>query len=215
MGAAAMGSTSLAMGGVGGLLGAAGSILGGNSQAANDRYQAQVAMNNAGTAAKAGDTALAQGQVAAQQQYQVGSQRQGQARAAFGADGVSANSGSAVDVQSGIARTTALDVGAVGYNADVQAVGLRNQVANYDTQANVDRTAASNAVTSGFLGAAGSLIGSASSVSSKWASMQQAGVFTPPENATIDGYKPVSPNPVTGQNVASNPWASSMLSGAY
>ena len=198
-----------------GIFSAASSIIGGNAQAANDRYQAQVAMNNAGVSAKAGDTALAQGEVAAQQQYQVGSQREGQARAAFGANGVDVNSGSARDVQSSIARTTALNVGATAYNADVQAVGLRNQVANYDTQADVDRTEASNAVTSGYMGAAGSLIGSASSVASKWSSMQQAGVFGGGGNSTIEGYTPTSPNPVTGQNVASNPWASSMLSGAY
>ena len=113
----------------------------------------------------------------AQQQYQVGSQREGQARAAFGANGVDVNSGSAVDAQRSIARTTALNVGADVYNADVQAVSDRNQTANYDTQANTDRTAASNAVTSGFIGAGTSLIGTASAVSSKWASFQQSGVL--------------------------------------
>jgi hypothetical protein len=171
MGAAALGAQAAQ-----GVMGAAGSIMGGYSQASNDRYQAKVAMNNATMAAQAGNTAIDQGNVVAQQQYQVGSQRMGQARAAMGANGITLNSGSALDVQSGIARTTALNVGAVKYNADVQAVSDRNQTANYDTQANVDRTDASNAVTSGYIGAAGSLLGSASSVASKWAMFQQAGV---------------------------------------
>ena len=174
-----MGAVALGAGAAGGLIGGVGSILGGEGQAANDRYQAQVAQNNAKLAAGAADTALAQGQVAAQQQYQVGSQRLGQARAAEGANGVDVNSGSARDVQSGIARTTALNVGATTYNSDVQAVSDRNQAANYDTQANVDQTAGANAVTSGFIGGATSLIGSASSVASKWASFQTNGVGLP------------------------------------
>ncbi len=174
-----MGAVALGAGAAGGLIGGIGSILGGNAQASNDRYQAQVAQNNAAYSARAADTALTQGQVVAQQQYQVGSQRLGQARAAEGANGVAINSGSAVDDQASIARTTALNVGAVGYNADTQAVSDRNQTANYDTQANVDRTSASNAVISGFIGGATSLLGSASSVSSKWASFQQAGVGLP------------------------------------
>ena len=177
MGNSALGYTSMGLGAAGGLFGAVGSILGGNAQAANDRYQAQVAQNNAKLAAGAANTALDQGNVVAQAQYQVGSQRLGQARAAEGANGVDVNSGSARNVQAGIARTTALNVGAVKYNADVQAVSDRNQTANYDTQANVDRTDASNAVTAGYIGAAGSLIGSASSVAGKWASFQQNGVL--------------------------------------
>ena len=174
-----MGAVALGAGAAGGVVGAVGSILGGEGQAANDRYQAQVAQNNAKLAAGAANTAIDQGNVVAQQQYQVGSQRLGQARAAEGANGIDVNSGSARDVQAGIARTTALNVGAVKYNSDVQAVSDRNQTANYDTQANVDETSASNAVTQGFIGAGTSLIGSASSVAGKWASFQQTGVRLP------------------------------------
>ena len=110
---------SMGLGAAGGIFGAVGSIMGGNSQAANDRYQAQVAQNNARLAAGAADTAQAQSDVVAQQQYQVGSQRLSQARAAMGANGIDVNRGSALDVQSGIARTGALNVNAVKYNADV------------------------------------------------------------------------------------------------
>ena len=177
MGNAALGYTSMGLGAAGGLIGGVGSILGGEGQAANDRYQAQVAQNNAKLAAGAANTALQQGDVLAQRDYQVGSQRTGQTRAAEGANGIDVNSGSARDVQAGIARTTALNVGAQKYNSDVQAVSDRNQTANDDTQANVDRTEASNAVTQGFIGAGTSLIGTASAVSSKWAMFQQNGVL--------------------------------------
>lgn len=176
MGVQAMGMTSLGASAGSGVLGAVGSVMGGNSQAASDRYQAAVAMRNASLSASQADAAQAQGVVQAQSYYQQTSQREGAARAAFGANGVSMNSGSAVDVQSGIARTGAMNVNATIYNADARANSYRNQVSSYDTQANLDRTAASNAITSGWIGGATSLIGSASSVADKWNNFKLSGV---------------------------------------
>lgn len=209
IGAGALAAVSIGTTVAAGAASAAGALASASAQSSAARYQSQVAQNNAVMAAGAADTSIAQGDVAAQQQYQIGSQRTGAFRAAMGASGVDVNSGSAVDAQSSIARTTALNVGAVKYNADAQAVGLRNQTANYNAQQSVDIADASNATTAGYMSAGSSLLSSASSVSSKWSSFQQSGAIGSTSSAAgVDGT-------TLAASGGTNPWQSSMLSGSY
>lgn len=207
-----MGYVAMGMSALSGLAGAGSSLMGGNATAAADRYQAQVAQNNAARSAQAADVVQQQGQVQAQSYYQQGDQRMAAARAGYGASGVDVNSGSALDAQSSIARTTAQNVNAVGYDADVQAVGYRNQAANYQTQAGLDLASARQAKTAGLLGAASSLIGSASAVSSKWDMFKNAGALG---GSSLTGTTSADLTGIDGTKLAAmggaNPWAAAML----
>jgi hypothetical protein len=139
-------------------------------------YNAAVAKNNAEMAAQNAETTLQQGDIAQQRDYQEGAQRMGAIRAAMGANDVQLNSGSALALQGDQARTTQQNVQATGYNSLVQAVGLRNQAIDYGSQAGMDTAEAANDTTAGNTRALSSIIGGASSVSSKWASFQQQGI---------------------------------------
>jgi hypothetical protein len=144
-------------------------------------YNAAVAKNNAEMAAQNAETTLQQGDIAQQRDYQEGAQRMGAIRAAMGANDVQLNSGSALDLQGDAARTTQQNVQATGYNSLVQAVGLRNQAIDYGSQAGLDIAQGENAQTAGNTQALSSIIGGASSVSSKWASFQQNGIGSGPQ----------------------------------
>jgi hypothetical protein len=147
--AAAIAATALSSG-----IGAYGSIMQGNATAAADKYQAQVAQDQ-GLAA---ETAT---RINEQQTYRQGDQLLGRARAAAGASGVNVNSGTALLNQGDIERQTQQNVANQTYNAELQTWQGNNQ-------ASLLRAEGSQAQTAGYLGAAGTLIGGAGQVASKW-----------------------------------------------
>lgn len=120
-------------------------------QAAKDsaNYNATIASQNA-------NTALAQGQAASEAQARASQQRMGAAVASYGASGVESDSGSAADILSQGARTSALDNLTTKYNAQLKAIG-------YEDQENLDQAQASNAMPAAYLSAAGSLLSTAGS----------------------------------------------------
>lgn len=141
-----MGPAALGAQAAGGIIQGIRSIYSGNAAGAAADYNANLAHTNAGAA-------IAQSQEIARRQGQHANQVIGQERANVGASGV-ALGGSALDA---IAQSTAqaeLQRRSTLYKGEVAAYG-------FESNARLDRMRASSARTSGYLGAAGSLLGTA------------------------------------------------------
>lgn len=135
---------------VGGITQAQGAQNQAKSQAASDRYNAQVAERNAG---------VARGQAASQADQLAIEHRRalGTARAAFGANGLDM-SGSALDVIQDAATTGALDENRALYKGDVEAIGDIDQATSYKNKAKYDLEAGQTAATSAYVGIGSSLL---------------------------------------------------------
>lgn len=160
----------------GGILGAIGSIMGGQAQASQFKYQAAVARQNAQVAKQNQEYASQQGEIQAQSYGMQAAQRQGQIKVAQGASGLDVNSGSAKQVQNSQKLVTSMDLDQIRSNAAKTAYNFDVQSVNFTNQAQLDTRAAADANTAGEIGAASTLLGSASSVSSKWLQGQQVGL---------------------------------------
>ena len=141
-------------------------------------YQSQVAKNNATIAqnnAAAQANAITQQETAAvqAQQRKTGALLASQ-RTALSANGIDANSGSALDVQSSAAEMGALDALTIRYNAasQISATGYKAAAAssNYMAQAGLDQMTGTNSQIS-------TALGGAASIGGKWAQYQQQGIF--------------------------------------
>lgn len=128
-----------------------GAISGGRSQAASSRYAETVAANNAQIAKQNADYAAQEGEVNAAKKERETRAKLGGLLADQGASGVDVNSGSAVDVRSSAASIGALDALTIRSNAARQAYGYETQGAEYEGEAAVDKSEASNANTSGLI----------------------------------------------------------------
>lgn len=125
-------------------IGAVSAISQGNAAAAADRYNAQMADQNA---------------VAAQQQAEASAAIQkeqsrkaiGASVAAYGGSGFTVE-GTPLDILANSASTAERDRQNILYKGQLQAAG-------YQSQAELDRASASNAETSGYMSAAGILVG--------------------------------------------------------
>ncbi|NHN85804.1 hypothetical protein GOB93_14300 [Acetobacter musti] len=151
--------------GVSGGLGMAGSLINGFSQAAASKTEARVDRLNAAQAANNANVAIDQGYLNAQKDYQEGSAKLGAQRAQMAANGVTLDSGSALDVQQATGRNTGMTVGSDLYDANARAVAYRNQATSYDNEARAARANASNAITGG---AIGGTLAAGSAFASKW-----------------------------------------------
>ncbi len=138
------------------------------SQAAN--YNAQVARNNQIVANQNAQITLQQGQT----QEEAKRIQTGEMGAAIvaneAASGVNPNEGSALNVRSSAAETGELDALTIRYNSNLQARNLQYQGAQYGAQAQLYSSQAGFDV-------ANSILGGASSVSSKWLQYNQMGVW--------------------------------------
>jgi hypothetical protein len=130
-----------------GVFGAMSSINQGNAQADQYNYQAQQADQQATNIQNVG--VVKQQELAATQRKYVGAQQ-----AAMGASGILGSSVTAEDIISDTAAQSSIDRQTLQWQTDAQ-------VADQRQQARLMRTAASNAEQSGYMGAVGSLIGSA------------------------------------------------------
>lgn len=132
-------------------------------------YASQVSRNNATIANQNADYTIASGlqktDTASRRNAAIG----GRIKATQAANGVDVNSGSAVDVQAGQRETGELDAETVLSNAELQAYGYRTKAVSDTAQAQLDTAQGAQARIGGDLGAAGSLLGSASGVGTKWA----------------------------------------------
>ena len=163
-----MGPTQVAEAGMGttaagGILGMFGSLLGGKTQQAMYNYQAGIAKINAQYIRQAGE-------VEAQQSGMRTRAEIGQTKAIEGASNLDVNKGSAPLVRTSEAKIGQENMAIIRSNAAHRAFGQ-------DVQASIDVSAGKNAVVAGEIGAASSILGAASSVSSKWMQGNQIGLW--------------------------------------
>lgn len=160
----AIGTTAL-----GGILGAVGQRREGKALKAQATFQAAVLRNNKLLTDIKAKEVLEEGAIAQQQrQLQVG-QIIGEQRASFAGRGVVVDEDTAFDLLLDAVRIGKLDEIAIQTNADREALALKMQGANFETQARQAEAAGKAAATAGLFGAAGTLLTTAGKVASKWA----------------------------------------------
>jgi hypothetical protein len=148
---------------------AASSAMSAYSQEQSAQYNAQVAKNNQIIANQNAATTLEEGQQQEENQRLKTGAVVAQIGAQEAASGVNPNEGSALNVKSSEAEMGELDAQTIRWKSNLQAQNLKYQGSMYGAQASLDES-------QGQWGMASSLLGGASSVSSKWLSYQQAGV---------------------------------------
>lgn len=131
-------------------------------------YNAQVADNNQVLADRAAKDALARGATADQQKANATNALLGRQRTAFAANGVDANSGSAVDLESDTASAGELDQLNISASSQREAAGFQQQGLNYGDQATLDRAAGRDALDAGNLKGASTILSGAGQVASNW-----------------------------------------------
>lgn len=179
---------------IGGVVGAAGALGTGASQQAMYNYQAGVAQLNQRVALQNADYAQTAGGSAAYQEGLKVAATVGQEKANQGASGVDVNSGSPAAVRS---TTTALgqyDQDLIRTNFAKQAYGQEVEAAVKGTEAKADVVAGDEAVKASQISAASSILGSVSSVSSKW--LQASSVFGAGSTTAAKAAYDVEGNPV-------------------
>jgi hypothetical protein len=147
------------------------------AQAAQARYQAQVAQNNAVIASQNARYASAAGEAKAEDASLRARAAVGAARAAEAANGVDVNTGSASDVQTTEREVKNLEVQRVRNNAALEAYGYRTQQTGYQAQAGLYQGQAQQAQNSIVPAVAGTLFNGVSSLGDKWVKLDQSGAF--------------------------------------
>lgn len=154
---------------VGAGISAYGSIESSEATAAADKYNAAVAQNNAIIANNNASQAAAAGESQAEQTALQTRAKVGGLKANEAAAGVDVNSGSALDVRSSAQQLGELNAITVRSNAAKVAYGYQTQNMNDVAQAQLDQTAANNAITAGDINAAGNVVGGLSSAAGSYA----------------------------------------------
>lgn len=174
---------------LGAVVSAVGTIGAGQAAAANANYQAQVAQNNATIANQNAQHALEAGQANAEQKSLQGAAQIGAIKADEAANGVDVNSGSALDVQTSQRELNKLGTLNTENAAQLTAYGYRAQASQYLAQAQLDQTEANQASDSSYLSAAGSLLGGASSIGTKFGGLFSGSNSFPSDGSpAIGGY---------------------------
>ena|SRR5882757_386847 len=162
----------------GSILGAFGAEQGGQAQSQMYQYQAAIAQMNSKIAKQNADYTRAVGEVQAQQSGMKTRAQVGQTVATQGASGLDVNKGSNVAVRQSETEIGQYEQTVIRSNAAKKAYGYEVEAASDTAQANLDTMAASQAEKAGDIGALSSLLGGASSVSSKWLQGRQIGLFS-------------------------------------
>lgn len=145
-----------------------GKLKGGQANSEAARYRAQVAENNAKMYEQMATRAVQGGEVSSDIAGLRTQQKVGATKVAQAANNIDVNKGSAVDVQAGVAQAGRLDQETILSNAQLQGYGYRVRAAQERAQAGLDEKEASSATGAGITGAAGSLLGAASSLPWGW-----------------------------------------------
>lgn len=169
---------ALALTGIGAAASAVGAFEQGQAASESASYQAQVAKNNQAIADQNAQYALEQGQQQNAAKQQQTAQTISDQRAITAASGIDPNRGSSVRVQGDTAALGALDSATILNNAARTAWGYNTQGVDFGAEASLLSSQSSSAAASGDLGAFSSIIGGASSVSNKWLTYNQQGVFS-------------------------------------
>lgn len=161
----------------GSVVGALGAAQSGAQEAAMSRYQAGVAQLNSQVAQQNAQQAIAAGSAQANQAGMEGAQRLGAIRTAQGANNLDVNSGSNANVQKSQAEINALTQLVIKNNAARAAYGYQVQGAGFQAQSQLENLQATNAQQAGKIGVFNSLLGGASSLSTKFLGANQTGLF--------------------------------------
>ncbi len=177
MGIETLAIASMVAGAGSGIMGAFGASQTADATAASYNYKSVVASNNAIIAKRNADAATAAGGVAAQQNDLKTKNLVGTQLVAQASNGLDVGSGTNVNVRDSATNLGHLDTLTILNNAAKNSAGFKAQGMNFEAESALDVAAGKNAKTAGDINVATSLLGGASSVSSKWLSYQQKGVF--------------------------------------
>jgi hypothetical protein len=158
-------------------IGAFGQMQAAGSQAAASNYNAAVARNNQIVAQQEADRAAAVGATRAQNQDFQNRARMGMIEAAQGASGIDINSPSSTEVRRSAATLGRFDTQTVMDNALAEVRSNVAKATTFGEQATLDTAQARNANSAGLIGAAGSILGGASSFADKWIRYRNVGTF--------------------------------------
>lgn len=155
-----------------------GSIFKGNADASMYNYKAGVAQVNAQIAKQNADFATFVGEEKAQQEGMKTRAQIGETKATQGAGNLDVNSGSNLAVRQSEQEIGEYSQAVIRSNAAKQAYGYQIEALGDTEEAKLDTYAASESKQAGTIGAISSILGGVSSVSSKWSSAKQSGIFS-------------------------------------
>lgn len=160
---------------IGGGISAYGAISSSQASAAADSYRSQIEQNNATIAGQNANVARAAGEARVTAQRLKTAATVGAIKNDQAASGFDVNSGSNLDVQSSAKELGELDALTVRNEAARQAYGYQTQGVSFDAQSQLDTAKAGNDNTAGLFGAAGSILGGASSATNAYGRYLQIG----------------------------------------
>lgn len=178
LGASALGSIGTGASAAGGIVGAIGNLISGGANKKMYDYQAGIAQINKKNALQDADYSRAVGETEAQTsgmktRFTLGKIVSGQA-----ASGLDVNSGSNQRVQEGEQAIGTHDEAVIRSSAAKRAYGYEVEAATDEAQSQVYKMGGKNAETAGMIGAATSILGSASSVAGKWLDASKVGLYS-------------------------------------
>lgn len=162
----------------GSIVGAIGSIWQGQAQSQMYNYQAGIAKVNQQIEQQNANYALQVGEVAAQQSGLQTKAVVSGTKAAQGASNIDVNSGSTTAVRSSETELGQENEAIIRADAAKRAYGYSVGAFQQGAQAEIYKTSAATSITAGDIGAASSLLGGVSGVSSKWLQASQSGAFS-------------------------------------
>ena len=172
-----LGSIGLGTTAAGGVVGAIGSLLSGEAGSSMYKYQAGVAKINQQIAKQNADWDRKAGEVEAQEAGMKTRAEVGQTKAVQGASGLDVNSGTNVAVRQSETEIGQQNEAIIRSNAAKRAYGFEVEAVQHEAQSNIDVMGAQQAKTAGQIGAVSSILGGASSVSSKWLQGKSVGLY--------------------------------------
>jgi hypothetical protein len=170
----AVGSMAASAGGS--IMGAVGSSYAGQAQANMYQYQAGISQLNAQIAKQNADYALHEGEYFAQQAGLKTQETVGRTMAIQAASGLDVNKGSGADVRSSERQLGEEDEAVQRSSAAKKAYGFEVEAVSDTASGQLEQMSASTAQTAGTIGAISSILGGASSVSSKWLDASRQGI---------------------------------------
>jgi hypothetical protein len=176
--AAGFGAVGLGASLAGGLLSAFGEEKKGQATQQAYNYKAQVAKINADINRQNAGWARDKGETEATQYGIKAAQQRGAIKAAQGASNIAVNSGSAVEVRRSQEKIKDIDMAQIRSNAAKIAYDYETKAYMDENQATLDKFAGENASDAGHIAALSSIIGTASTVSSKWQHGSSIGLWS-------------------------------------
>lgn len=171
----------------GGLTKAVGGFMGGQASSSAYNYQSGVARLNASIQKQNASYERDVGEVKAQASGMKTAQQVAQIKSVQSGSNLSINGGSAANVRESQQAIGEFDQNVIRSNAARRAYGYDVEVMQQETQSNVYKMAGSNAKRSGMIEGISSLLGTASSVASKWLDMDRTGIGSGGDRVAYQG----------------------------